>query len=237
MRTASPGISDNTQQLEALNEQVGHAPTPSRPANSGLPTAACVRIPDKSIQSQIIHNHGYPQGAPKLSMGFGTTSSHNTQPVARTRRVIERRLHHWRDHFGDLESGDEQHVQKMVEGAKHHNYVELKTTEWIDVDRLRDPKKIQQKLNNYDRRKIRSSRLLRVATCELNNYDRRKIKYCGQSYPLGRPTIIVGKKDENGQVHMPLEVLKTNNIPATIRKTSRLWNSVTCVQALGAFLE
>ncbi|KKY21391.1 putative dhp1-interacting protein [Diplodia seriata] len=73
----------------------------------------------------------------------------------------------------DLESGDEQHVQKMVEGATHHNYVELKTTEWID-DRLQAKKKIQQKLNNY---------------------DRRKIKYWGQSYLIGCPTIIVGKKD------------------------------------------
>ncbi|KAL1613509.1 decapping endonuclease targeting mRNA [Diplodia seriata] len=102
-----------------------------------------------------------------------------------------------------------------VEGKMHHNYVELKTTEWID-DRLQDKKKIQQKLNNY---------------------DRRKIKYWGQSYLIGCPTIIVGKKDQDGQVHMPLEVLKTNNIPATIRNTSRLWNSVTCVQTLGAFLE
>ncbi|KAL1642107.1 decapping endonuclease targeting mRNA [Diplodia intermedia] len=103
-----------------------------------------------------------------------------------------------------------------VEGATHHNYVELKTTEWVDVDRLRDPKKIQQKFNNY---------------------DRRKLKYWGQSYLIGCPTIIVGKKDEDAQVHMPLEVLKTHDIPATIRKTSRLWNSVTCVQTLGAFLE
>ncbi|KAL1617822.1 decapping endonuclease targeting mRNA [Diplodia seriata] len=104
----------------------------------------------------------------------------------------------------DLESGDEQHVQKMVEGVMHHNYVELKTTEWID-DRLQDKKKIQQKLNNY---------------------DRRKIKYWGQSYLIGCPTIIVGKKDENQQSTMPLEVLKTNNIPATNAVAGRFRHSV-----------
>ncbi|KAL0258484.1 decapping endonuclease targeting mRNA [Diplodia seriata] len=150
----------------------------------------------------------------------------------------------------DLESGDEQHVQKMVEGAMHHNYVELKTTEWID-DRLQDKKKIQQKLNNYDRRKIKywgqstmplevlktnnipatirnTSRLWNSVTCvqTLGAFLERKIKYWGQSHLIGCPTIIVGKKDEDQQSTMPLEVVKTNNIPATNAVAGRFRHSV-----------
>ncbi|KAB2576922.1 Decapping nuclease rai1 [Lasiodiplodia theobromae] len=102
-----------------------------------------------------------------------------------------------------------------IEGAKHHNYVELKTTEWLDENRL-PPQQWQRKMLNY---------------------DRRKLKYWAQSYLIGCPTVIVGKKDTDGHIHMPLEVLKTNNIPAAVRNTSGAWNSVVCVQTLGAFLE
>ncbi|OJD31619.1 protein rai1 [Diplodia corticola] len=102
-----------------------------------------------------------------------------------------------------------------IPGAKYHNYVELKTTEWIDEAHL--PRgEIKRKLLNY---------------------DRRKIKYWAQSFLIGCPTIIVAKKDTDGQVHMPLEVFKTNSIPTAIRNTSGLWNSVVCVQTLSAFLE
>ncbi|KAH7038830.1 hypothetical protein B0J12DRAFT_743917 [Macrophomina phaseolina] len=96
-------------------------------------------------------------------------------------------------------------------GATKHQYIELKTTEWIDPDL---PRHVIEK--------------------KRHNYDFRKLKYWAQSYLIGNARIVVGKRWlRNNRLMMPLDVLHTLDIPKTVHS----WDARVCKQTWAALLE
>lgn len=98
-----------------------------------------------------------------------------------------------------------------VEGRKNQNYVELKT----------------RVCNNFSHQSDKDK----------ENYERKQMKYWAQSYLIGCPKIIVGRRSRDGRLMMPVEQLTTMNIPTDVRNSTHIWDSVLCVQTLNAFLE
>lgn len=98
-----------------------------------------------------------------------------------------------------------------VEGRKNQNYVELKT----------------RVCNNFSHQSDKDK----------ENYERKQMKYWAQSYLIGCPKIIVGRRSRDGRLMLPVEQLTTMNIPTDVRNSTHIWDSVLCVQTLNAFLE
>ncbi|KAK7728044.1 decapping endonuclease targeting mRNA [Botryosphaeria dothidea] len=100
---------------------------------------------------------------------------------------------------------------QKIEGETRHEWIELKTTEWIPP---------------YIRPDTRDRKL--------HNYDWRKLKYWAQSYLIGCPRVIVGKRDyKTDRLMMPLDAFYTLDIP----KEATTWDARVCKQTWAGLLK
>ncbi|KAG0244833.1 hypothetical protein BGX31_008510 [Mortierella sp. GBA43] len=100
-----------------------------------------------------------------------------------------------------------------------------------EVDCTSEPKKPlpHNPLANYI--ELKTSRIISNAR-ERNNFEKYKlIKFWAQSFLPGIPTIIVGFRDDDGNV-VTVETFKTMEIPRLVRGKDGAWDSTVCINFL-----
>ncbi|KAG9070973.1 Dom-3 Z [Linnemannia hyalina] len=98
-----------------------------------------------------------------------------------------------------------------------------------------EPKKAppHNPLSNYI--ELKTSRVISSAR-EQNNFERHKLlKFWAQSFLPGIPTIIVGFRDDDGNV-VTVETFKTMEIPRLVRGKDGAWDTTICINFLDAVL-
>ncbi|KAF9186651.1 hypothetical protein BGZ51_001839 [Haplosporangium sp. Z 767] len=100
-----------------------------------------------------------------------------------------------------------------------------------EVDCTSEPKKPppHNPLANYI--ELKTSRVISNAR-EQNNFERHKLlKFWAQSFLPGVPTIIVGFRDDDGNV-VSVETFKTMEIPRLVRGKENAWDTTICINFL-----
>ncbi|KAF9123723.1 hypothetical protein BGX30_001288 [Mortierella sp. GBA39] len=104
-----------------------------------------------------------------------------------------------------------------------------------EVDCTSEPKKAppHNPLSNYI--ELKTSRVISSAR-EHNSFERHKLlKFWAQSFLPGIPTIIVGFRDDDGNV-VTVETFKTMEIPRLVRGKDGAWDTTICINFLDAVL-
>ncbi|KAG0298529.1 Dom-3 Z [Linnemannia gamsii] len=104
-----------------------------------------------------------------------------------------------------------------------------------EVDCTSEPKKAppHNPLSNYI--ELKTSRVISSAR-EQNSFERHKLlKFWAQSFLPGIPTIIVGFRDDDGNV-VTVETFKTMEIPRLVRGKEGTWDTTICINFLDAVL-
>ncbi|KAG0202609.1 hypothetical protein BGX28_004925 [Mortierella sp. GBA30] len=104
-----------------------------------------------------------------------------------------------------------------------------------EVDCTSEPKKPapHNPLSNYI--ELKTSRIISNAR-EQNNFERHKLlKFWAQSFLPGIPTIIVGFRDDDGNV-VTVKTFKTMEIPRLVRGKDGAWDTTICINFLDSFL-
>ncbi|KAF9907355.1 Dom-3 Z [Linnemannia zychae] len=104
-----------------------------------------------------------------------------------------------------------------------------------EVDCTSEPKKAppHNPLSNYI--ELKTSRVISNAR-EQNNFEKHKLlKFWAQSFLPGIPTIIVGFRDDDGNV-VTVETFKTMEIPRLVRGKEGAWDTTICINFLDAVL-
>ncbi|KAI7817367.1 RAI1 like PD-XK nuclease-domain-containing protein [Gamsiella multidivaricata] len=101
-----------------------------------------------------------------------------------------------------------------------------------EVDCISEPKKaLHNPLPSYI--ELKTSRVI-SNTREQNSFERHKLlKFWAQSFLPGIPTIIVGFRDDDGNV-VKVETLKTMEIPRLVRGKEGAWDTTICINFLDA---
>ncbi|KAF9958286.1 decapping endonuclease targeting mRNA [Modicella reniformis] len=100
-----------------------------------------------------------------------------------------------------------------------------------EVDCISEPKKPppHNPLSKYI--ELKTSRVITNAR-EQNNFERHKLlKFWAQSFLPGIPTIIVGFRDDNGNV-LSVETFNTMEIPRLVRGKEGTWDTTICINFL-----
>ncbi|KAF8942847.1 hypothetical protein BGZ47_006063 [Haplosporangium gracile] len=104
-----------------------------------------------------------------------------------------------------------------------------------EVDCTSEPKKAppHNPLSNYI--ELKTSRIISSAR-ERNSFERHKLlKFWAQSFLPGIPTIIVGFRDDDGNV-ITVETFKTMEIPRLVRGKEGAWDTTICINFLDGVL-